>query len=78
VIARTRLKVDIPARGADRDRSGTGVVDVAFHHVDGFDMWLPGSMTETFESRVHGGWQRVEGRATYDNYRRFETAVRIK
>jgi hypothetical protein len=35
-------------------------------------------MTETFESRADGAWQRVEGRATYDNYRRFETLVRIK
>jgi hypothetical protein len=78
VIVRTRLKVDLPARGDDRHRSGAGVVDVTFHHVDGFDMWLPGSMTETFESRGRGGQQRVEGRATYDNYRRFETTVRIK
>ena len=78
VIVRTRLKVDLPARGDDRHRSGAGTVDVTFHHVDGFDMWLPGSMTETFESRGRGGRQRVEGRATYDNYRRFETTVRIK
>jgi hypothetical protein len=35
-------------------------------------------MSETFEARGHDGWQRVEGRATYDNYRRFETTVRIK
>jgi hypothetical protein len=41
-------------------------------------MWLPGSMSETFETRASGAWQRVEGRATYDNYRRFETTVRIK
>jgi hypothetical protein len=78
VIVRTRLKVEIPPRSGDRNRSGAGVVDVTFHHVDGFDMWLPGAMAETFESRGSGGWQRVEGRATYDNYRRFETAVRIK
>ena len=78
VIVRTQLKVEIPARNADRHRSGAGLVDVTFHHVDGFDMWLPAAMTETFESRGNGGWQRVEGRATYDNYRRFETAARIK
>jgi hypothetical protein len=78
VIVRTQLKVEIPARSGDRARSGAGFVDVTFHHVDGFDMWLPGAMAESFESRGNGGWQRVEGRATYDNYRRFETTVRIK
>jgi hypothetical protein len=78
VIVRTRLKVEIPVRSGDRSRSGSGVVDVTFHHVDGLDMWLPNTMTETFESRADGAWQRVEGRATYDNYRRFETTVRIK
>jgi hypothetical protein len=78
VIVRTRLKVEIPARSGDRSRSGSGIVDVTFHHVDGIDMWLPRTMTETFESRADGAWQRVEGRATYDNYRRFETLVRIK
>ena len=77
VIVRTRLKVEIPPRN-DRGRSGAGIVDVTFDHVDALDMWLPRTMTETFESRADGAWQRVEGRATYDNYRRFETLVRIK
>jgi hypothetical protein len=76
VIVRTRLKVDIPKRSGDPN--GAGVIDVTFHRVDALDMWLPGSMSETFETRASGAWQRVEGRATYDNYRRFETTVRIK
>jgi hypothetical protein len=78
VIVRTRLKVEIPVRGGDRGRSGAGVVDVTFHHVAALDMWLPETMTETFENGSAGAWHRVEGRATYDNYRRFETTVRIK
>ena len=62
VIVRTRLKVEIPPRN-DRGRSGAGLVDVTFHLVDGLDMWLPQTMTEMFESRAGGAWQRVEGRA---------------
>ncbi len=76
IVTRTTLKVEIPTRGGQP--GGAGAVDVTFHHVDAIDMWLPAAMTETFEARSKSDWQRVEGHATYDNYRRFETTARIK
>jgi hypothetical protein len=78
-IVRTVLDLQLPGRGPSRGQHGTGNVDVTFMRVEALDMWLPESMAETFESRDgQGEWERVEGHATYTNYRKFQTMGRIK
>jgi hypothetical protein len=90
-IVRTLLQLElVNARGTAPQR-GTGRVDVTFQRVEALDMWLPLTMDEKFEaskplplaSGLSGPapsptWDRVSGHATYDNYRKFTTAGRIK
>jgi hypothetical protein len=50
------------------------VIVVSYLHHDRLDMLLPDDMNEIYRA----GRNRIEGHATYSNYRRFETAVKIK
>jgi hypothetical protein len=47
---------------------------VSYAHNDRFDMLLPDDMNELYLT----GRTRIEGYATYSNYRRWEAEVRIK
>jgi hypothetical protein len=59
--------------------SGSAEVDVTYRRIAALDMWLPETMTETYEgARGRYGPERVNAEATYSNYRQFQTAVRIK
>jgi len=50
------------------------IILVSYSHNTRFDMLLPDDMNELYLT----GRTRIEGHATYTNFRRFETAVRIK
>ncbi len=50
------------------------IIIVSYTHNTRFDMLLPDDMNELYIS----GRMRIEGHATYTNFRRFETEVRIK
>ncbi len=50
------------------------LIVVHYTHHDRLDMLLPDDMNEMYLTRN----DRIEGHATYTNYRRFETEVRIK
>lgn len=74
-IVRTVLKVGIDAPKGTR---GSGTVDVTYLPVAAIGMWLPESMVEQFDAKAGETWETVTGRATYTNYRQFQTSVRIK
>jgi hypothetical protein len=57
---------------------GAGSIDVTYRRIDALDMWLPESMLEQFETQDRVTRETVTGRATYTNYRQFQTIVRIK
>ena len=50
------------------------IILVSYAHNDRFDMLLPEDMNELYVT----GRTRIEGHATYSNYRRWEAEVRIK
>jgi hypothetical protein len=50
------------------------VIVVSYKRNERFDMLLPDDMNEMYFTRTG----RIEGHATYSNYRRFETDVRIR
>jgi hypothetical protein len=77
-IVRTLLKVGGVGIGAPKGTRGAGTIDVTYARVSGLDMWLPESMLEQFEIKHRDTWETITGRATYTNYRRFETMIRIK
>jgi hypothetical protein len=47
---------------------------VSYRHDDHFDMLLPDDMNELYVT----GASRIEGHATYSNFRRFETETKIR
>jgi hypothetical protein len=77
-IVRTLLKVGGIGIGAPKGMRGAGTIDVTYARVAALDMWLPESMVEQFETKDRVTWETVTGRATYTNYRQFQTLVRIK
>jgi hypothetical protein len=68
-VLRSELRVS-PTYGS----AVQAVIVVSYKRNQRFDMLLPEDMNEMYFTR--GG--RIEGHATYTNYRRFETDVRIK
>lgn len=50
------------------------IIIVSYTHDERFDMLLPDDMNELYLT----GRSRIEGHATYSNFRRFETDVRIR
>jgi hypothetical protein len=68
-VLRSELRV-APTSGS----AVQAVIVVSYKRHERFDMLLPDDMNEMYLTR--GG--RIEGHATYTNYRRFETDVRIK
>jgi hypothetical protein len=77
-IVRTLLKVGGMGIGAPRGTRGAGTIDVTYRHVAPLDMWLPESMLEQFEIKDRATRETITGRASYSNYRQFQTLVRIK
>jgi hypothetical protein len=77
-IAGTRIRMsNFGWRGMSNSRS-LAEVDVTYAHVPAIDMWLPVTMTESYEGMEGTSWHRITGRADYSDYRQFQTAVRIK
>ena len=75
VVRRTILKADMQ----DDGRHGVGQVDVAYTFVDAAAMWLPSTMDEEWVTNARiGTAETVRGHASYSNYRKFTTSVRIK
>ncbi len=68
-VLRSELRVS-PTFGIPVD----AMIVVGYKHNDRLDMLLPDDMNEMYFTRG----DRIEGHATYTNYRRFETEVRIK
>ena len=70
-IVRTRLVIH------DRQGDVHGEVDVAYRLDPRLEMWVPSEMVEDY---FHPGTElgeHIEGRATYSNFRRFDTETRI-
>lgn len=68
-VLRTELRAgQIPGRPLH------SIIIVSYTHNPRFDMFLPDDMNELYLT----GRNRIEGYATYSNFRRFETDVRIK
>jgi hypothetical protein len=77
-VVRTRIKVsDVRTRAAGNNRASADV-DVTYQRVTTLDMWLPATMTESYDGTQGTSWDRITGRAEYSDYRQFQTAVRIK
>ena len=53
-------------------------VDVQYERLDPMGMWLPTVMTEAYATLGRSEGVRIETRADYSNYRRFETSVKIR
>jgi hypothetical protein len=77
-IVRTVLKVGGMGVGAPKGVRGAGTIDVTYSHVAALGMWLPESMVEQFEIKGRDTRDTITGRATYTNYRQFQTSVRIR
>ncbi len=78
VVHRTILRAH-----SQSEATGTAVqieftVDVEYARVESVEMWLPSIMTEEYIAIGRPASTRVNTRAEYSNYRRFETSVRIK
>jgi hypothetical protein len=68
-VVRTELRAgQIPGRPLH------SIIIVSYTHNPRFDMFLPDDMNELYLTARN----RIEGHATYSNFRRFETEVRIK
>jgi hypothetical protein len=59
--------------GGRKDRLSSLIL-VGYRHDDRFGMFLPDDMNELYVT----GRERIEGHATYGNFRRFEVETRIK
>ena len=77
-VLRTVLKVGGMGIGAPKGTRGAGTIDVTYTRVASLDMWLPESMLEQFEIKRRETWESITGRASYSNYRQFQTSIRIR
>lgn len=77
-IVRTLLKVPIIPMRKARGQRGSGQVDVTYRRIEALDMWLPWTMTESFEIVRGQAHERTTAEARYSDYRQFQTSVRIK
>ncbi len=79
-VVRTRLRMTLfgsPANTSPRE-SGSAEIDVSYRRVHALDMWLPDTMTESYEGSRGAAWPRLVTEARYTDYRQFQTSVRIK
>jgi hypothetical protein len=63
---------------AREPESASAAIDVTYSRVAALDMWLPDSMTESYEVVRGAVWDRTKTEARYSNYRQFQTSGRIK
>src|SRR5205823_15052005 len=68
-VLRTRLRVP------DAARQITSFISVEYRREPTLDMLVPSTMREIYTAGVP--YERVESTATYTNFHRFETSVRI-
>ena len=76
-VVGTRLQVSDFSRGIGSVHE-SAQIDVEYQRVPAIDMWLPASMTETYDSSRGTYLERVSTRAQYGGYRTFQTSARIK
>jgi hypothetical protein len=79
-VVRTRMRMSdfgTPPTPGVRE-VGLAQIDVAYTRVPALDMWLPATMTESYETSRGTAWDRTTGEARYTDYRQFQTTVRIK
>jgi hypothetical protein len=77
-VTRTRIHMHDTGSVDGVKSRGAADVDVTYQRVATLEMWLPATMTESYESAQGPLWYRVTGRASYSEYRQFQTSVRIK
>lgn len=77
-VLRTRTRMTDFAPRTSGGSHGTADVDVSYQRVPAVDMWLPATMTESYDGSRGLSWDRATGRSEYTDYRQFQTTVRIK
>jgi hypothetical protein len=79
-VVRTRMRMkEFGSRASLRTRgSGAAEIDVRYGRVAALDMWLPDTMTESYEVVRGTSWDRATAEARYSNYRQFQTSGRVK
>jgi hypothetical protein len=79
-VVRTRLLMkDFGGEARARARgNATAQVEVAYLFVAPLAMWLPETMTESYEVVKGTTWERTTTEARYSDYRVFQTSVRIR
>jgi hypothetical protein len=79
-VVRTSLVIrDFAGEAQTRARgNGTAQIEVTYSRVDKLDMWLPDTMTESYEVERGTSLERTKAEAKYSDYRIFQTSVRIK
>lgn len=77
-IRRTRLRFGELGAVLGARSFGTIEVDVTYALDEHLGMWLPETMREAYDIVNSGRTERETGRADYTDYRRFETAVKIR
>jgi hypothetical protein len=77
-VLRTRTRMTDFAPRTSGGSRGTADVDVSYQRVPAIDMWLPATMTESYDASRGLSWDRATGRSEYTDYRQFQTMVRIK
>lgn len=77
-VVRTHIRMsNFAGRGMVTARA-LAEVDVIYGRIPALDMWLPVTMSESYEGTQGTTWDRITGHAEYTDYRQFQTAVRIK
>jgi hypothetical protein len=82
-VVRTRIRTAVfaergSAGSASASPSGEAEIDVTYAKVPAVDLWLPATMTESYQMSRDGVDERTTTVATYSDYRVFQTSGRIK
>ena len=77
-VVRTHIHMTLVMAPGSDPHKGSAEIDVKYGRIHALDMWLPETMTESYEGDASRGPFRMSGEASYTNYRQFQTAVRIK
>jgi hypothetical protein len=77
-VMRTRIRMADFSPPGKRVSRTVANVEVTYARVAAIDMWLPATMTESYEGADGTSAHHVTGRADYTDYRQFQTTVRIK
>lgn len=78
-IVRTHIHMALVlAPNPSGSQTGSAEIDVTYQRIAALDMWLPETMTESYEGGIGSSATRLTAEANYTNYRQFQTSVRIK